>query len=246
MKAWHDRFFHGLYGRVLAAQFNPAVSLKQARLIRRLLRVRRGARVLDVPCGMGRITVPLARSGLRMTGVDVTPGFIRGAKAAAHRAGVKARFLVADMRRLEFDGEFDAAFNWFTSWGYFSDRENLESLRGICRSLRLGGRFLVEGMNRTWIARHLNLKRNVSRIGGVEVVQRSYWSQKTSRMSTLWILRRGRRVERHLIRVFIWDGADIRRILHAAGFRDVRLYGRGGKPFSRHSPRIIAVASRSG
>jgi SAM-dependent methyltransferase len=195
---------------------------------------------------MGRITIPLARSELKMTGVDVTPGFIRGAMAAARRVKVKARFFVADMRRLAFDGEFDAAFNWFTSWGYFTDRENLDALRRIRRALRPGGRFLVEGMNKSWVVRHLNLGRNMSRIGGVEVIQQSHWAPKTSRMSTLWELRRGRRVERHRIRVLVYDGAGIRRILQTAGFRDVKLYGRGGAPFSRHSRRIIAVATRPG
>jgi len=44
MAAWYDQFFGGLYSRVLAHQFDDETTLKQARLVKRLLKVRQGAR----------------------------------------------------------------------------------------------------------------------------------------------------------------------------------------------------------
>ena len=76
MPEWFETFFAGLYGEVLAATFSEADSLAQANLISRLLELRPGEAVLDIPCGMGRLALPLARMGFRVTGVDIEKRFV--------------------------------------------------------------------------------------------------------------------------------------------------------------------------
>ncbi len=105
---WHHKFFDDLYGRVLAGQFDRAKTLRQARLIRKLLRLHKGQAVLDCPCGLGRLTVPLARMGMRMTGVDFQPTYLARARRHAKRARVRAGFVRCDMRELPFRDQFDA------------------------------------------------------------------------------------------------------------------------------------------
>ena len=252
-KEWFESFFDGMYGRVLAASFTPERTLVQARLVRRLLRLRRGERVLDIPCGQGRVTIPLARMGLEMTGVDLTGAFLRRARGAARAGGVRVRFLQADMRRIEFDSEFDAAFNWFTSIGYFSDADEMEFCRRVFRALRPGGRFLVETMNKSWLLpRFIAEKRDT--VAGIEIAHHNRWDAAASRTSDLWVFRRGKTVERKRISLRLYNGPELRKLLRAAGFRDVRLYGsrflRGpGRQapvgrLTRHSPRMIAVCRR--
>lgn len=242
--AWHDRFFRGLYGRVLAAQFPPARSREHARTVKRLLRVRRGARVLDIPCGMGRVTIPLARMGMRMTGVDREPSYITRARRAAARARVRVDFRCADMRDLDAEGEFDAAFNWFGSFGYFSNRENLLFARRVFRALKPGGRFLVDGPNLSFILSHF-YKGADERINGVRVIHRNAVNRRARRAVTRWTFIRGRRRESQISAMRLYTGGELRALLRAAGFRDVRLHGRLGKrPFTRHSRRLIAVARK--
>jgi ubiquinone/menaquinone biosynthesis C-methylase UbiE len=241
---WHDRFFRGLYTRVLAHQFQHAASLDHARAVRRLLRVRRGARVLDIPCGMGRVTLPLARTGLRMTGVDREPGYISRARRAATRARLRITFIRADMRDLDATGEFNAAFNWFGSFGYFSDRENLEFLRRVFRALKPGGRFLVDGPNKSFILSHF-YKGNDEWIGGVRIIHRNAFDRRTGRAITRWTFIRSRQRESHTSSMRIFAGSELRALLRQAGFRDIRLYGRLGRTsFTRHSRRLIAVGRK--
>jgi SAM-dependent methyltransferase len=246
MTEWYEDFFRGLYGRVLSNQFDDGTTLRQARAIKKLLGVRRGQSVLDIPCGMGRLTIPLARMGLRMTGVDLTAGYILKARRDARKARVRAEFIRSDMRDVGFDGEFDAAFNWFSSFAYFPDADNLAFCRRILRALRPGGKFLVDVMNKSWILSHFR-SRNRSTIGGVEVSDRSRWDAKTNRLFATWIFRRGGTTERHHINMRIFNGADIRELLRSAGFGEVRLNGAPlGRPFTRHSPRLIAVGIKPG
>jgi len=245
MPVWFEEFFEGLYGRVLADQFRREDSLRQARLVKRLLRARKGTRVLDVPCGQGRLTVPLARMGLEMTGLDLTGKYLRRARRAARREGLEVRFLRGDMREIDFEEEFSAVFNWFGSFGYFSDADNLRFCRRVLRALKPGGRFLVEGTNKPFIL--ANFKTDMtSTVGGVRLRQRPSFDAARSRIRCTWHLRRGERTERHRISMRIFSGAEIRALLREAGFSEVKLYGsppvRGLK---RGSRRLIAVARKS-
>ena len=58
------------------------------------------------------------------------------------------------MRALPFAGAFDAAYSYFTSFGYYSDAENERVLAGVARALRQGGRFLLDVPNRDGILTH--------------------------------------------------------------------------------------------
>jgi SAM-dependent methyltransferase len=244
MAEWHERFFEGLYGRVLAATFPQETSREQALLIRRLLRARRGQKVLDVPCGQGRITLPLARMGLAMTGVDVTASFLERARRRARRENLLINYLRDDMRRIDFESEFDAAFNWFGSFGYFSDADNIEFCRRVLRALKPGGRFLVEALNKSWLLSHFRRESQHDRIGGVLIRQHSRLNSRRTHILTTWTLRRGSALERHAVKMRLFNGAEIRKLLRTAGFRDVVLYGPEASRFTRHSRRLIAVARK--
>jgi SAM-dependent methyltransferase len=67
-----------------------------------------GTRVLDVGCGPGRHALALARRGISVHGVDLSPDFIDLARASAAAEDLPATFEVQDVRELAFDSEFDA------------------------------------------------------------------------------------------------------------------------------------------
>ena len=65
-------------------------------------------RVLDVGCGPGRHALALARRGIEVVGVDLSPEFVRLAGDAAAAEALPAPFVERDVRDLDFDGEFDS------------------------------------------------------------------------------------------------------------------------------------------
>ena len=94
-----------------------------------------GARVLDVASGIGRHAVPLAQRGYRVTGIDISPLFVRKAIEYASRAAVEARFVVGDLRDvvtlMAEEAPFDVVLNMFTSHGYYGYDEDLEMFRRL-------------------------------------------------------------------------------------------------------------------
>jgi SAM-dependent methyltransferase len=105
-----------------------------------------GARVLEVGCGPGLLSLRLARQhGLDVTGVDLDPAMIGRARANADRRGnSQARrpsFLVDDVACLAFpDGSFDLVVSTL-SMHHWADPT--AGLAEIGRVLRPGGRALV-------------------------------------------------------------------------------------------------------
>jgi SAM-dependent methyltransferase len=67
-----------------------------------------GLRVLDCGCGHGMAAVVLARRGAHVCGIDLSPGYLREARARARANGAAVAFVQADAERLPFaDASFD-------------------------------------------------------------------------------------------------------------------------------------------
>ncbi|MBV8817933.1 MAG: class I SAM-dependent methyltransferase [Acidobacteriaceae bacterium] len=64
--------------------------------------------VLDLACGSGRITIPLARQGVEITGADLSPSMLERARTKAGSAGLIIPFLPADLRGFQFNQRFAA------------------------------------------------------------------------------------------------------------------------------------------
>jgi len=244
MPEWFEEFFGGLYAEVMPRVFDDGATLEQVRVIKKLLRLRKGQRVLDIPCGMGRLTIPMAKTGCKLTGVDLMQPYIARAKRRAADEDLDIEFISGDMRRIDFDNVFDAAINWFGSFGYFSDAENLIFCKRVLKALKPGGSFLVETMNKSWLLSHFRSE-GKHKIGDIEIEKRHRWDANTSRVEATWTFRKGRTIEKRTMKIKLLNGTGIRALLRAAGFRNIKIFpnpptGR----FTRHAVRMIAIGKR--
>src|SRR5262245_19352782 len=140
---WWTTFFHGVALDLWRAAVSPEATRAQADELARLLDLAPGERVLDVPCGNGRLTLELARRGFPAAGVDLAGEFVAEAREHARRDGLAVRVEQADMRALPWRDEFDAAFCTGNSFGYFDDDGHLAFARAVRGALRPGGRFVL-------------------------------------------------------------------------------------------------------
>ncbi|HEY2535166.1 MAG TPA: class I SAM-dependent methyltransferase [Xanthobacteraceae bacterium] len=100
-----------------------------------------GARVLDVACGTGNATIPLARRGATVTGLDMTPHLLGEARARAAREGLRIRFDEGFAETLPYpDGSFDMLVSMFGIM--FSPLPAIVASE-MARVLRPGGRLAL-------------------------------------------------------------------------------------------------------
>jgi SAM-dependent methyltransferase len=73
-----------------------------------------GARVLDIACGTGNVTIALARRGATVSGLDMTARLLEEARARATRDGLHIRFDEGFAETLPYpDGSFDVVVSMF-------------------------------------------------------------------------------------------------------------------------------------
>lgn len=212
----------------------------EADYIRRALRLRRGQCVLDAPCGAGRVTWHLARRGIRMVGVDRNARFLQRARRRFKRTGVAADLRLADLRRARLQPRsFHAVFNWFNSFGYFSDADNEALVRAWSEALMAGGRLLIETLNRERILRRF---RPDEVNHGIRMTSR--WDPVRQRLSS----------QRHIDGIAaadcwsdqrLYTPGQLAALVEGAGLRVEALHGGpSAQPYRRGSPRLIVIARK--
>lgn len=224
---WYVEFFGEDYLRMYAPVLTPERTEEEVAFIVERLGLPPGSKVLDLCCGHGRHSIPLAQRGYQVTGLDLSEVFLEKARADAEQAGVQVRWVHSDMRQVPFEAEFDAVINIFTAFGYLeSDHEDQKVLRQVCKALKPGGLFLIETINRESIMRRL-MPYDISRHeDGLLVLNERYFDLLTSRMAVrvTMIERDGARREYgHALRFYTLT--ELAHMLEVAGLRLEDYYG---------------------
>jgi SAM-dependent methyltransferase len=103
---WWGTFFEGAAVDLWLQALPPEHTEREADRLARTLDVQPGARLLDVPCGAGRLSLALADRGFALTGVDWSPEFLQHAKSRDVLGRV--RWERRDMRDLPWRARFEA------------------------------------------------------------------------------------------------------------------------------------------
>jgi SAM-dependent methyltransferase len=119
-----------------------------------------GAHVLELGAGSGRVTIPLARDGFRVTALDQSPAMLARlrARVAALPAAVAARITVVDgdLRAFELRGRFPLAIAAFNVLEHLYTRSELAACLGCVRAhLAPAGAFAfdVQLPDLVWLSR---------------------------------------------------------------------------------------------
>ncbi len=245
-KQWFEEIFDDDYLRTLP-YLSPKQTEREAAFISESLQLQPGANLLDVGCGYGRHAMELARKGCQVTGLDLSLPLLIRAADAARRIGVGVNFVHGDMREMSFEGEFDAAYCMFTTFGYFDDDTNRKVAANLARALRPEGKVLLELVNRDYITRDLPTRVWWQGEGCVvlEEVDFNYFSSRLQVQRSI-IFEDGRQLEQE-ISIRAYSLHEIGKVLHHAGFRVTEIsggLGLRGKFFGAHSRQLLVVAEK--
>ncbi len=113
------------------------------------------SRVLDVPCGIGRLSIPLSLLGFNVLGIDFSEKFIEYAiRKKAEYNSTTARFVVGDM--FSSDGLIlnhrpQLVINWWTSIGYEDKETDMKFLKHLKKVTKRGTVLIIETWTREYI-----------------------------------------------------------------------------------------------
>lgn len=100
---------------------------------------------LDLACGTGSTTLPLARRGVSMTGLDLAPAMLKIAREKAAAEGLPVDFVEKNMLELDYEKQFDMIVSFQDGINYLTGDRDFETLAaGVGKGLKDGGLFLFD------------------------------------------------------------------------------------------------------
>lgn len=242
-KEWWQTFFSGLWLKAQPSARTSEETRAEADFIESSLALKPGTKLLDVPCGDGRLSLELASRGHVVTGVDMTSHFLGIARSKAAQAGVSVVWKRADMRKLPWRQEFEAAFCFWGSFGYFDDAGNAKFLKAVATSLRSGGRFLLETMvAETLLPRFQD--RAWRRFGDVLALEERSFDHAEGRLVSNYTLIGKGAIERKSMSMRIHTYREVCSMFKEAGLYDRQSYGSlAAEPFKLGSRRLYLIGA---
>jgi len=118
-----------------------------------------GGPVLEIACGTGRVSIPIARLGFTVTGLDIVPGMLELARSKS--ADLPARWVEGDARTFDLGAQFRLIFLTGNAFQAFLTRADQEALLERVRAhLHDEGLFAFETRNPRWVRSSSNLSVN--------------------------------------------------------------------------------------
>jgi SAM-dependent methyltransferase len=183
-----------------------------------------GERVLDVPCGYGRIALELAAKGLVVTGLDASPEYVDEARRRTSERRLAAEFALGDMRALPWRDAFEAALCVGNSFGYFDDEGNRAFLSGVRAALVPGGRFFLAYPLVAELALAPRGWRDWHRLGDWLLLSESWYDERRARLETTYtaidLATRAPLDEKHAS-YRVYPRAELEELVRSAGFATV-------------------------
>lgn len=201
-------------------------------------------KILDLACGHGRHANRLAGYGHEVTGVDGNQNFLDIARECAKKDGVSVEYLCDDARKYTSPADFDCIIHLFSSFGYFTDTENEQVIRNVAESLRHGGLFCIDILNRDAFLKDFP-RYSVKEKNDDLMIDRNRFDPFSGRLyNSRIIIRNGRRRNAPFF-LRLYNPTEIISLLKKAGLIITKTYGMwNGKPFDGESKRMILIAEK--
>jgi len=267
-KPWWQSFYDDTPFEIYMARTDHNELAQSLAFLRGQLHIQPGAVIFDQCCGLGGMSIPLAEQGFRMIGADLCHKYIVMARAAANASveagtldkSVTTDFFVGDAFEYVPATTCDAAFNWYTSFGYArEDEQNVLMIENAFRAVKSGGYYALDFLNMPMILGAFKEEMTTvlhSETGDIIQTRRCKLINEPGEDGSAtrlmmsqhwtWTMPDGKViVQDSTLRAYMPE--DLVRLFQEVGFVDITLFGsceNGGQPRTDKSGRCIVVGRK--
>lgn len=250
-ETWHKDFYDDTFAQHCLQRSEKELTETVGFLMEKLA-LKPGMVFFDQGCGLGTLSLALARQGLEVIGIDLIDSYISRAQAEAQVADLPCDFHAGNAYDFVPPRSCDAAINWWTSFGYSEDDDkNILMMRRIFDGLKPGGRFGFEYKNGARVLKDFaqsHTLRDVAEKDGHKTIWESRYDPASNMVYKDWIYTApdGSTQENKGGGAKLYTAEDITRLLTDAGFVNIRFYGdmQGGVFDPETSIRCITVSEK--
>lgn len=238
-KDWYENWFCSAYYKILYSDRDECEAEQFVEKLLGQLEPPAGSRMLDIACGSGRYARQLAGHGYDVTGIDLSYQSIRMAKE--HESD-NLHFYVHDMRFPFYINYFQYAFNFFTSFGYFSkERDHLMAAKSFASALKKDGILVIDYLNTAYVKRHLVADEVIEKAGHRFDIKRRVAEGQVQK--DILVTDAAGQQFQYAERVAAFSLPDFLRIFDKAGLKLEATYGGYtlGQYDAENSPRLLMI-----
>lgn len=244
MPEWWKDFFDEDYIRVWGSFTNAERTASEVDGLWQLLELHEGSRLLDAPCGFGRLSRTLAERGAIVLGVDQSETLLQHAEKERGSLNTeRLRYRHHDLRQRLPESGFDAAINVFSSLGYGTEEDDLAILRNLRSALRPGGRLLVETAHRDLTVANLARGSGLSQRlpDGTLVIHEHTFDPVAGRASVTWFWSGPAGSGQKSASIRVYSATELVALVERAGLRFRSAHsGCSPEPFKFEPPDLSA------
>lgn len=182
----------------------------------------------DLACGTGSTAIELAKRGIKVFAIDLSPAMCRLTRQKAAQAGIALEVVRGDMRSFRLPVAVDLVTCEFDALNHVPDRLDLATVaRSVARALQPGGFFFFDVNNRKAFERLWGGTWRAEKPGVVLILWGGYDREHDRGWTDAeWFVQTGKLWRRFRERVeeVAWTPWEVRQHLHAAGFHRIRAY----------------------
>ena len=220
--------------------------------------------MLEIGCGTGRVLLPIARSGVTITGLDASNAMLTrcGDKVEAEPADVRQRvsLTTGDIRDFSFADRFTLALAPFRVLQHLLTHDDqFRCLEAVRRSLEPGGRFIFDVFNPRFdlLVQDRSAETEETpemRLPDGRFMRRAFsiprvrWLEQVGEVELIYYLRSGDAVER-IVQAFPmrwYLKSELEHLVARAGFTVEAMFGGfDRRPVADDAPEFIVVARKA-
>jgi SAM-dependent methyltransferase len=247
---WWKSFYEDTPFELYLARNDQAELAASIAFLTDKLQLKAGDVIFDQCCGPAGMSIPLAKLGFSLIGVDLCEKYIAMAKAEAEAGGISASFSVGDAFAFLPPVPCDAVFNWYTSFGYSEDdRQNIKMVARAFEALKPGGWFALDFLNMPMILTAFKTTMTTklhSPTGDIVQARRCTLDLHRGLMEQnwTWTMPGGKQLKQNsTLRAYM--PCDLVKMFAEVGFEEVQLFGNiDGQPLTSESGRCIVLGRR--
>jgi SAM-dependent methyltransferase len=166
---WFKDWFDSKYYHILYQHRNDEEAQIFINNLNKYLQPIPSSKMLDLACGKGRHSMFLSSLGYDVTGVDLSHNSIDFAKQFETDT---LHFFEHDMRKVLASNYFDFVFSFFTSMGYFDNKnDDIKQCNAMAKALKNNGDLVIDFLNTEKSKLNLTRHRTIEKQGIVFTIE---------------------------------------------------------------------------
>ena len=244
--SWWQDFFSGSALDFVKDSRDEEQTQEEADFIQQALGLPIDAKILDVPCGGGRLSLEMASRGYQVTGVDFSLPLLEAARVKADAQHAAINWERRDMRDLPWPGEFDGAVCFWSSFGYFDEQGNADFLNAVSNALKPGARLILDTpLVETRLPEMEAEARVWWPVGDLLALEDRSFDYVNSRVESEWTFVHHGKVEKKSLSLRLYTYRELCYLLEQAGFGKHQAYGTlDWEPFVLGSTWLYMVTTK--